>query len=99
MQIALPSLYTESLVPGQVLQVAAISMHVRFGLAFRRRDPIIVIGGGVCLDVAGLAANLYRRNTPLIKVFLSAFYLTALYPQGSAFVKPLSAVGLQTLCS
>ena len=22
----------------------------------------------MCLDVAGLAANLYRRNTPLIKV-------------------------------
>ncbi|KAK9819718.1 hypothetical protein WJX72_001641 [[Myrmecia] bisecta] len=34
----------------------------------RRQEPIIAIGGGVCLDVAGLAANLYRRNTPLIKV-------------------------------
>lgn len=34
----------------------------------RRKEPIIVIGGGVCLDVAGLAANLYRRNTPLIKI-------------------------------
>ncbi|KAL3154556.1 hypothetical protein ABBQ32_014013 [Trebouxia sp. C0010 RCD-2024] len=34
----------------------------------RRKEPIIAIGGGVCLDVAGLAANLYRRNTPLIKV-------------------------------
>ncbi|KAK9791618.1 hypothetical protein WJX73_001579 [Symbiochloris irregularis] len=34
----------------------------------RRKDPIIAIGGGVCLDVAGLAANLYRRNTPLIKI-------------------------------
>ena len=22
----------------------------------------------MCLDVAGLAANLYRRNTPIIKV-------------------------------
>jgi hypothetical protein len=27
-----------------------------------------VIGGGVCLDVVGLAANLFRRNTPVIKV-------------------------------
>ncbi len=36
--------------------------------ACRRKEPIIAIGGGVCLDVAGLAANLYRRNTPLIKI-------------------------------
>ena len=36
--------------------------------ACRRKEPIIAIGGGVCLDVAGLSANLYRRNTPLIKV-------------------------------
>jgi alcohol dehydrogenase class IV len=34
----------------------------------RRKEPIIAIGGGVCLDVAGLSANLYRRNTPVIKV-------------------------------
>ncbi|KAI8826904.1 Dehydroquinate synthase-like protein [Fimicolochytrium jonesii] len=34
----------------------------------RRREPIIAIGGGVTLDIAGLAANLYRRNTPIIKV-------------------------------
>eukprot|EP00877_Chromochloris_zofingiensis_P006590 jgi/Chrzof1/2184/Cz11g05100.t1 len=34
----------------------------------RRQDPIIAIGGGVCLDVTGLAANLYRRNTSIIKV-------------------------------
>ena len=27
----------------------------------------MAIGGGVCLDVTGLAANLYRRNTPVIK--------------------------------
>lgn len=37
-------------------------------LACRRQEPIIVIGGGVCLDVTGLAANLYRRNTCIIKV-------------------------------
>lgn len=38
----------------------------------RRKEPIIAIGGGVCLDVAGLAANLYRRNTPIIKVCLGS---------------------------
>lgn len=37
-------------------------------VAHRRQEPIIAIGGGVCLDVAGLAANLYRRNTCIIKV-------------------------------
>jgi 3-dehydroquinate synthetase len=34
----------------------------------RRREPIIAIGGGVVLDVAGLAASLYRRGTPYIRV-------------------------------
>lgn len=34
----------------------------------RRKEPIIAIGGGVCLDIAGLFSNLYRRNTPVIKV-------------------------------
>lgn len=39
-------------------------------MGLRRKEPIIAIGGGVCLDVAGLSANLYRRNTPVIKVLL-----------------------------
>lgn len=34
----------------------------------RRREPIIGIGGGVLLDVVGLAASLYRRHTPYIRV-------------------------------
>ncbi|TRZ21507.1 hypothetical protein HGM15179_005626 [Zosterops borbonicus] len=34
----------------------------------RRTEPIIAIGGGVCLDIAGLAASLYRRRTPYIRV-------------------------------
>ena len=34
----------------------------------RRRDPVIAVGGGVCLDVCGFAAALYRRGTPIIKV-------------------------------
>lgn len=34
----------------------------------RRTKPIIAIGGGVCLDIMGLAASLYRRRTPYIRV-------------------------------
>lgn len=34
----------------------------------RRTEPIIAIGGGVCLDIVGLAATLYRRRTPYIRV-------------------------------
>ncbi len=32
----------------------------KFGLL--RREPIIAIGGGVVLDIAGFAANIYRRG-------------------------------------
>ncbi|KAI7807586.1 2-epi-5-epi-valiolone synthase [Triplophysa rosa] len=39
----------------------------RFGID-RRTEPIIAIGGGVCLDTVGLAASLYRRRTPYIRV-------------------------------
>jgi 2-epi-5-epi-valiolone synthase len=38
-----------------------------FGL-LRRSEPIISIGGGVLLDVVGLAASIYRRGVPYIKV-------------------------------
>ncbi|CAB1427146.1 unnamed protein product [Pleuronectes platessa] len=34
----------------------------------RRKEPIIAMGGGVCLDIVGLAASLYRRRTPYIRV-------------------------------
>jgi len=34
----------------------------------RRREPVIGIGGGVCLDVVGLAASMFRRRTPYIRV-------------------------------
>ncbi|CCH32528.1 sedoheptulose 7-phosphate cyclase [Actinosynnema sp. NPDC047251] len=34
----------------------------------RRSDPIIAIGGGVLTDVVGLAASLYRRGIPFIRV-------------------------------
>jgi transaldolase len=34
----------------------------------RRLEPVIAIGGGVCLDVVGLAASMFRRRTPYIRV-------------------------------
>merc|ERR1719488_82822 len=38
-----------------------------FGVS-RRNEPVIAIGGGVCLDVVGLAATLFRRKSPYIRV-------------------------------
>lgn len=34
----------------------------------RRSEPIIAIGGGVLLDIVGLAASLYRRGIPYVRV-------------------------------
>ena len=34
----------------------------------RRGEPIIVIGGGVAMDIVGMAASVYRRGTPFIRV-------------------------------
>merc|ERR1719464_466017 len=34
----------------------------------RRHEPVLAIGGGVCLDVVGLAASMFRRRTPYIRV-------------------------------
>merc|ERR1711953_1497268 len=34
----------------------------------RRSEPVLAIGGGVALDVVGLAASLFRRRTPYIRV-------------------------------
>ena len=34
----------------------------------RQGEPIIAIGGGILLDLAGFAANLYRRGVPYIRV-------------------------------
>lgn len=34
----------------------------------RRLDPLIAIGGGVCMDIAGFAASIYRRRTPYVRV-------------------------------
>lgn len=34
----------------------------------RRREPVLAIGGGVLTDIVGLAASLYRRGTPYIRI-------------------------------
>ena len=34
----------------------------------RRREPFLAIGGGVLLDIAGMAASLYRRGVPFVRV-------------------------------
>jgi 3-dehydroquinate synthase len=39
----------------------------RFGVN-RRGEPVIAIGGGVLMDVVGLACSLYRRSTPFVRV-------------------------------
>ncbi|MFJ9517219.1 sedoheptulose 7-phosphate cyclase [Kitasatospora sp. NPDC101801] len=50
--------------------VATLEQVVReadqVGLA--RRDPIVAVGGGVLTDLVGLAASLYRRGTPFVRV-------------------------------
>jgi 3-dehydroquinate synthetase/predicted NBD/HSP70 family sugar kinase len=38
-----------------------------FGIA-RRSEPVIAVGGGVVLDVVGLATSLYRRGIPYLRV-------------------------------
>ncbi|NKI44099.1 sedoheptulose 7-phosphate cyclase [Streptomyces physcomitrii] len=38
-----------------------------FGIA-RRKEPLIVIGGGVLMDIVGLVASLYRRGAPFVRV-------------------------------
>ncbi|SHN42603.1 sedoheptulose 7-phosphate cyclase [Cryptosporangium aurantiacum] len=48
-----------------VLAVASAMNEVK---AFRVRNPPIAIGGGVMLDIVGLAASLYRRGIPYIRV-------------------------------
>jgi 3-dehydroquinate synthase len=34
----------------------------------RRREPFLAIGGGVILDICGMAACLYRRGVPFVRV-------------------------------
>uniref|UniRef100_A0A3P9NBG4 2-epi-5-epi-valiolone synthase n=1 Tax=Poecilia reticulata TaxID=8081 RepID=A0A3P9NBG4_POERE len=41
----------------------------QFGIDIRS-ELIIALGGGVCFDVVGLAASLYRRRTPYVRMAL-----------------------------
>ena len=61
--------HIESVLPSLLASCLPFCTNLNSGCHLcRRKEPIIAIGGGVCLDVCGLAANLYRRNTPVIKV-------------------------------
>jgi 3-dehydroquinate synthetase len=49
-------------------QVLAVVAACDSAGVLRRQTPILVFGGGVALDVAGLAASLYRRGVPWVRV-------------------------------
>jgi 3-dehydroquinate synthetase/predicted NBD/HSP70 family sugar kinase len=42
-------------------------MFEAFGVA-RRDEPVIAVGGGTLLDIVGVAASLYRRGVPYVRV-------------------------------
>jgi 3-dehydroquinate synthetase len=44
-----------------------LSEFEKFGIQ-RKNEPIIGIGGGVVLDIVGLASTLYRRGIPYIRI-------------------------------
>ncbi len=58
-------------VSGETKTMDAVFTVVRglnsFGIS-RRHEPIIGVGGGVLLDIVGLASSLYRRSTPYVRV-------------------------------
>lgn len=62
--LALPASETEKNMESVFTVVKAID---EFGLS-RRHEPIIAMGGGVLMDIVGLAASLYRRSTPYVRV-------------------------------
>ena len=65
-----------AVVPLNMLGPYHLDFILKNHLFCRRKEPMIAIGGGVCLDVAGLTANLYRRNTPVIKVNIFTIYFS-----------------------
>ena len=48
--------------------VVAVSDAVAETGLLRRSETIVVFGGGVVMDVVGLAANLFRRGVPYVRV-------------------------------
>lgn len=47
--------------------MSILSTFEHYGIS-RRSDPVIAIGGGVLLDIIGMACSLYRRGIPCHKV-------------------------------
>mmetsp|Transcript_7571 Transcript_7571/g.20497 ORF Transcript_7571/g.20497 Transcript_7571/m.20497 type:complete len:555 (-) Transcript_7571:393-2057(-) len=43
-------------------------LDVMCAYKLRRREPFLAIGGGVLLDIAGMAACMYRRGVPFVRV-------------------------------
>lgn len=39
-----------------------------YEFSHKRQHPIVAIGGGICTDICGLAASLFRRSVPHIKI-------------------------------
>lgn len=62
----LPLPTTEENKSMELVTTILVEVH-HFGID-RRSEPILAIGGGVCLDIVGLAASLYRRRTPYIRI-------------------------------
>jgi 2-epi-5-epi-valiolone synthase len=48
-----------------LFQIIAAFEHFQLD---RRNEPVIIVGGGAALDAASLAASIYRRGVPFIKV-------------------------------
>jgi len=63
---------TVCIIPGEEVSKTLLSLEkilsslVAFSL--HRRSPFYAIGGGVLLDVAGMAASMYRRGVPFVRV-------------------------------
>ena len=50
------------------LDSVAELLRVMTKIGVPRRHPVIVIGGGVCLDLVGFACSVYRRGIPYIRL-------------------------------
>jgi len=48
--------------------VEAVAEKMKAMMIDRREEPVIAIGGGVCLDVVGLTCTMFRRGIPYIRV-------------------------------
>lgn len=69
---------------------SAVSRHLESAGVLRRSEPIVAIGGGVLLDLAGFAAGLYRRGIPYVKVPTNAM---ALWDAGVGIKTGVNALG------